>query len=291
MRKILVRTGFFLTLGILLMASGIPEEVPLDPEFYQEETPDSFNLPSRCRMENTTFQDGEEVVYTIYYNWNFVWLAAGEAHFKVRDLGDQYHISVVGQTYKSYEWFFKVDDKYDTYIDKETLLPTVSIRDVHEGKYTLYDKVTFDWDRGMAISLRGDTKAEAKVTEYPIENCMHDILSIIYYTRNLDFDDMPEDTRIPIKIFMDKETWPLKVHYRGKEKKKRIRGLGKYRAIVFGPEVIKGYVFSEEEGMNVWVSDDKNRVPLLIESPVSVGSVKVILKEYKGLRHDFDAKL
>ena len=290
MRKTLIRIAMFMSLGILLMASNIPE--PFLPGTAKiQELPDTVPFPSTCSIENTAFQDGEEVVYKIFYNWNFVWVAAGEVVFKVKDEGDQYHLSVYGRTYPTYDWFYKVEDRYDTYIDKKTLLPLVSIRDVEEGKYRLYDKVTFDWDRNMAISLRGDTKEEATITEYPIENCIHDILSIIYYTRNLNFDQLPENSKIPIKIFIDKEIWPLRVHYRGKDENKRVHGVGKFNTIVFSPEVIKGYIFSEESGMTVWVSDDKNRVPLLIESPVSVGSIKAVKKEHKGLRHEFTADL
>jgi hypothetical protein len=43
--------------------------------------------------------------------------------------------------------------------------------------------------------------------------------------------------------------------------------------------------------MTVWVGDDENRIPVMIESPVSVGSVKVVLKSYKGLKYDFTAKV
>lgn len=243
-----------------------------------------------CNIENNSFQHGEEIVYKLYYNWNFVWLSAGEVTFRVKDLGDQYHLSAYGRTYRSYEWFFKVRDYYDTYIDKETLLPKVAVRDVQEGKYTLYDKVTFDKSRNKAISLRGKSKDRAKVTEYPIDACMHDILSIIYYTRNLDFNTISEGSEIPIKIFMDKETWPLKVRYKGKEEK-RVRNRGKFNTFKFSPEVIVGNVFNEDTQMTVWASDDANKIPVLIESPVSVGSVKVVLKSYKGLKHDFKAKV
>ena len=243
-----------------------------------------------CNIENNSFQHGEEIVYKLYYNWNFVWLSAGEVTFRVKDLGDQYHLSAYGRTYRSYEWFFKVRDYYDTYIDKETLLPKVAVRDVQEGKYTLYDKVTFDKNRNKAISLRGKSKDRAKITEYPIDACMHDILSIIYYTRNLDFNTINEGSEIPIKIFMDKETWPLKVRYKGKEEK-RVRNRGKFNTFKFSPEVIVGNVFNEDTKMTVWASDDANKIPVLIESPVSVGSVKVVLKSYKGLKHDFKAKI
>ena len=46
----------------------------------------------------------------------------------------------------------------------------------------------------------------------------------------------------------------------------------------------------DDAKMTVWVSDDQNRIPILIESPVSVGSVKMVLKEYWGLKYDFTAK-
>ena len=269
----------------LLMAFSFPHK---GADLQNTKAPSSNDNYELCVMENTTFQHGEEIIYKLYYNWNFVWLSAGEVTFRVKEVGDQYHLSAYGRTYKSYEWFFKVRDYYDTYVDKETLLPQVSVRDVHEGKYTLYDKVTFDKKRNKAISFRGKSKDRAKVTEYEVDPCMHDILSIIYFTRNVDLGDLDKEENIPIKIFMDKETWPLKVRYKGKEVK-RVRNRGKFNTIKFVPEVIAGTVFKEDAQMSVWVSDDENKIPLLIESPVSVGSVKVVLKSYKGLRYDFEA--
>ncbi|PHN08036.1 DUF3108 domain-containing protein [Flavilitoribacter nigricans] len=242
-----------------------------------------------CTMENNTFKGGEEITYKLYYNWNFVWLSAGEVTFRVRDLGDQYHISAVGRTYKSYEWFYKVRDYYDTYVDKETLLPSISIRNIHEGGYRLYDKVTFDRDRNVAVGLRGKTRAEAKVTEYKIDNCIHDMLSIVYYSRNIDFDKLNSGAEFPIKIFLDKETYPLKVKYFGTEDRKKVKGQGRFQTHVFSPQLIAGDVFKEDDQMKVWVSADQNKVPMLIESPVSVGSVKAVLKSYKGLKYEFDA--
>ena len=200
-------------------------------------------------------------------------------------------MSAVGRTYRSYEWFYKIRDYYDTFVDKSTLLPDVSIRNINEGKYRLYDEITFDQNNSEAVSLRGKTKESAELTNYKIDPCMHDLLSIFYYTRNLNFNDLSEGDIIPIKIFIDKETWPLQLKFRGKNENKRIKGLGKYNTIKFGPEVIEGYYFKKGTEMNVWVSDDENKIPLLIESPVSVGSVKVVLKEYKGLRHDMEAKV
>ena len=74
-------------------------------------------------------------------------------------------------------------------------------------------------------------------------------------------------------------------------KKKKIKKLGKFKTIKVVPELIVGEVFKEGDKMNIWVSDDENRVPLMIESPISVGSVKAVLKSYDGLRYPLKAKL
>ena len=245
---------------------------------------------SQCSIQNFSFQDGETITYKLYYNWNFVWMSAGEVTFRVKEMKDQYHLSAHGATYKSYEWFFKVRDRYDTYVDKETLLPKVSIRDVQEGKFTLYDKVVFDQNQYKARSLRGDNRRKAKLSEYELGSCMHDILSIVYYTRNVDCQSLEPGQHLPVRIFMDKEVWPLKVTYKGVDGNKKIKGQGRYNTIVFSPDLIEGEYFKEGDEMLVWVSNDDNRLPLLIESPVSVGSVKAVLKEYDGLRHPLKAK-
>lgn len=265
------------------MAFTYPERITHKAEPQQAISP--------CQMENNAFQHGETIVYKLYYNWNFVWLSAGEVTFRVKELNDQYHLSAHGQTYPSYEWFYKVSDKYDTYVDKKTLLPKVSIRDVSEGKYRLYDKITFDQNSLKASSLRGKSKDSAELTEYSLDGCMHDLLSIVYHVRNVNFNSLSANTEIPIKIFIDKEIWPLKVKYLGKEKEVKIKGSGKYNTIKFSPQVVSGLVFKEGTKMTVWASDDKNKIPLMVESPVSVGSVKAVLKEYNGLRYDMEAHI
>lgn len=243
-----------------------------------------------CFMENKTFQGGEEITYKLYYNLGIMWLSAGEVTFKVNDMGSQYHVAVAGRTYKSYEWFFKVRDYYDTYIDKNSLLPKTAIRNVREGKYRLYDEITFDQENKKASSLRGKTKDVATKKNYNLGECMHDMLSVIYYSRNIDFESYKEGEEFPVKIFMDKEVWPLNVKYKGKQSRKKVKGKGKFNTIKFSPQVVSGRVFKEGEEMMVYVSDDKNRIPLLIESPVSVGSVKAVLKNYKGLKYNMTAK-
>jgi hypothetical protein len=244
-----------------------------------------------CTITNTTFRSGEEVTYKIYYNLNFVWIPAGEVVFKVEGMDGQYHLSATGSTYSSYEWFFEVNDRYDSYIDSETLLPYLSIRDVQEGGYTLYEKTTYSQAENNAHVIRGRAKDNIKEdVNFALSGCMHDILSIIYYARNLDFDGYQAGHTFPVNIFMDKEEWPLQVKFLGREENVKVKSYGRFNTIKFSPQLIAGEVFPEDAQMTVWVSDDRNKIPVMIESPLSVGSVKAVLKEYSGLRYEMSAQ-
>jgi hypothetical protein len=276
---------FWMSIGLLpLLVAFTPSASPIH-------TQDKVRVVEPCSTSNDAFVSGEEIVYKLYYNWNFVWLSAGEVTFRVAEEGNNYHLSARGRTYKSYEWFFKVRDNFDSYISKQTLLPSLSIREVHEGNYERYDKVVFDQSRHKAVSTRGRTRAEATPENFNLDGCMHDILSIVYYMRNLDFEGMQPGAEIPVKFFLDRETYPLKVKYLGAEADTRVKGMGRYRTHRFSPQLIAGEVFKEGDEMTVYVSQDSNKIPVLIESPVSVGSVKAVLKSYKGLKHDFTAKV
>ncbi len=282
------KSFFFSTLLLLVPFFAFQKNKEIKP--VQLIGPTTFADP--CNTTNFAFQSGEELTYKVYYNWNFIWISAAEITFRIIDDDDQYHYQVVGETYESYDWFFKVRDYYDTWVQKDNLLPMMSIRKVEEGKYRLYDYITFDQFRKTCYNERGKAKDDIRERKtYHIDACMHDMLSVLYYARNIKFDNYKVGDNFPIKIFADKETWPLSVKYRGKEAAKKIKGLGKYNTMRFSPQVIEGGIFPEDTEMNVWVTDDKNRLPLIIESPLSVGSVKAILKSHKGLRYSLKAKM
>ena len=237
------------------------------------------------------FQHGERLTYKIYYNLNFIWVPAGEVTFKIFDEGTQYHYQARGETYDSYEWFFKARDEYDSWVDKNTLLPNYSERSVNEGDYHIFEKISFNQaGRKMTVwrsPKRGD--AEEK-TEHAVQADCNDVLSSLYNLRNFDYGSQQAGYSIPFRIFMDKEEYPLKMNYLGKESNKKVYKMGRYKTLKFQPQVIAGTVFKEDAKMTVWVSDDANRIPLLIETPVSVGSVKMVLKDYWGLKYNFEAK-
>jgi hypothetical protein len=237
-----------------------------------------------CNTRNTSYRNGELLTFKVYYNMGFVWIYAGNAVFNTvgKELNGRkvFHISGDGRTAPSYEWFYKVRDKYESFIDQETLLPVHFIRNVNEGGFKFSQDVTFAHETNTAMSAG---------KKFTIPTCTQDVLSAIYYARSIDYSKYKPGDKIPFDMFLDDKVYPLYIKYLGKEEIETRRG--KFKAIKIVPLLIEGTIFSGGEKMTVWVSDDKNHVPLRVNSPIVVGSIKVDLMEFENLRNPFDAML
>jgi hypothetical protein len=66
--------------------------------------------------------------------------------------------------------------------------------------------------------------------------------------------------------------------------------MGKHMTHLIRPQVVSGHFFDKDTRMDIYLSADKNRIPLMIESPVSVGKVKAVLVDYKGLKYPLTCK-
>jgi len=231
-----------------------------------------------CGIYNKAFQSGEKINFTIYYSVVGLYVNAGNATFttSLENYSNKpvYHVVGEGTSNSSYDWIFKVRDKYETYFDTATLQPYKFLRDVNEGGYKIYENVTFNQRANTAVTAKG---------VYKVPNCIQDVLSAIYYARNMNFDAYKVDDKIPFNMFLDNEVYNLYIKYLGKEKIKT--KYGKFNAIKFKPLLIKGTIFEGGENMTVWVSDDANHIPLRIESPIVVGSVKIDMMGYENLRY------
>ena len=143
-----------------------------------------------------------------------------------------------------------------------------------EGGYKKYNNVTFNQTAGTAVSTNGVFK---------VTKCIQDVVSAVYYARNIDFSKYKKDDKIPFDMFLDDEVFHLYIRYMGKEKIKT--RYGKFNAIKIKPLLVKGTIFEGGEKMNAWFSDDPNHLLLRVESPIAVGSIKVDMMGYRNLRY------
>lgn len=241
-----------------------------------------------CSLENNSFKAGEQFNYKIFYNWGAIWMEAGEASFSVflNTLNGRkvFHFVGTGATYPKYDWFYKVRDKYESYADTLSLKPLRFIREVKEGLSYVYDDYVFDQKKNKVYTSSKRNKKACKIDSINIIGCTNDLMTAIYYARSLDFSKYKAKDTIPITFILDGEIFPSYIRYLGKETIKS-ELLGNIRCIKFSPKLIEGTIFKGGEGMTVWITDDENKMPVYVETPIIVGTIKVNLFSYKGLKN------
>ncbi len=231
-----------------------------------------------CGIANTAFNGNEQISFDVYYSVIGAYVLAGDATFTCVNEKFQnkntYHIEGVGNSNKKYDFIFKVRDKYESWIDTSTFLPIKFTRNVSEGKYKKTELISFAHKEKTATSNNKKTVIPA---------CVQDVLSATYYARNINFDKLAIGDKVEFSMMMDDEIFNMYIKYLGKEKVKT--KFGKFNAIKFKPLLLKGTIFEGGEKMTVWVSDDANHLPLRVDSPISVGSVKIDMMAYKNIRY------
>lgn len=240
------------------------------------------------RIEDTStknaFQKGEWLKFRMSYS-NF--LNAGYSTMEVKEVTDNnknaFHIIGTGKSTGLVSLFFKVKDDYQTYIDKETLKPCRFIRKINEGGYTKDKEILFDYETNEATVK--DYKHNT-VEKHPISSEIQDILSTLYYIRNQKLNDLAVGDEIELQMFFDEEITNFKLHFLGREVIKT--KFGKTKTLKFRPMVQAGRVFKEKESVTIWITDDKNKIPLRIKASLAVGSLRADLDAFKGLAHPFN---
>lgn len=235
-------------------------------------------------QQESAFADGEWFKFRMSYS---NWLKAGEATLTVKETKlknkEVYHVVGKGKTTGMIKWFFKVKDRYESFFDKETILPYKFIRDINEGGHTKDIEIEFDQRNHKA---HVNDKKHNKKTVIDTKPNIQDMVSTYYYLRNkIDINTLKIGDEIKTYMFFDEENYGFKLKYLGEEI--ITTKFGRVKTLKFRPYVMAGRVFKEEESLTLWVSKDKNKVPLRIKADLAVGSLRSDLEAFKGLKHPF----
>ena len=234
------------------------------------------------QIQSKSFTSGEVLRYRISYGL----MDAGEAVLTVKETTKKgadgrplYHVKGEGKTLGAFNWFFKVEDTYESFIDKKGAFPWHFVRDVNEGGYKINQEYAFNQDKQKVVT-------EGK--EYKVPLAIQDMISSFYYARTLNFKNMKVGDITEFQCFMDGEVWPLKIRYVGKENIKIRKGT--FECLKFQPVVQEGRYFEKDDDVEFWVTNDANRIPVLVKAKIPVGTVKMHLVEWEGLVGDLAKK-
>lgn len=233
------------------------------------------------KLDNKAFKEGEKLTFDVKYGFVTAGVAEMEIPRKTKISGrDAYHVTFKVNTVPSFDMFFKVRDRYETYIDSEGLFPWRFEQHIREGGYSRDFSAFFDQRRGKAKTTEGS---------FEIPKYVNDILSAFYITRVNDFSKMNIGDKISLENFYKDKVYPLDVVYRGKE---RISvGAGTFDCIIVEPLVQEGGLFKSEGNIIIWLSDDELKIPVKVKTKVVIGSIDSELTAYEGLNGELKSKV
>lgn len=232
------------------------------------------------KMSNSAFKEGEKLKFRAHYgiiNAAVITMSVGGSKSNVNGR-NCYALKVEGETLKSFDWAYKVRDKFESWLDADALAPLRYAKTVRENKY---------YDEDLAVYQHDKNKLKATDGTLTMQAYTQDIASALYYARNLDFSAATLNQSYPINIYLDNKIYNLNFTYLGKETLNT--DLGKVKCIKLRPKLVVDRVFKSQNDMTVWISDDKNHIPIRVQTAIKVGSIKVDITGYENLKNNFDA--
>lgn len=238
-------------------------------------------------VPNESFTTGEVLKYRVH--WGLI--NAGEAEMRVSDTYFNingrpcYKIDVFGTTTGLVDVAIRIRDNWGAYVDTASIVPHKAYRYIEEGKYRKNEMVNFDHENDVAMVLKLDKKTRKlkEKKEYVVPNNVLDIVGGYYFLRTINFDNYKKGDKIKVSSFFDDEVYNINIRFLGRETIST--PIGDVNAVVMAPSLPNNDFFSDGDPVKVWISDDKNRVPLKVKADLAVGALEIDIKEMKNLRN------
>ena len=231
--------------------------------------------------ENNAFQKGEEMHYRIFYSSLLTGnVKAGDASLSIKSKPEMVknrktmHIKAEGNTRGAFSFFFKVMNRYETFIDEQAIVPLLFRQKLHEAKYRKNQTIAFNQEKNYAI-------VDNEIVQ-TTEN-VQDIISSLCFMRTYNFETAKVGDVYNIRFLLNDSVHVSRILFEGREKIKTKKGT--FHTLRFRPEVLIGDVFSQEYPMTLWVSDDKNKILIAAKTEIIVGSLKMEITNYSGLKN------
>lgn len=218
---------------------------------------------------NTSFKPGEKLTYRLSYgiiDAGEVILTVDHTPKKVRGR-ELWKVRGIGRTISAFEWFYKVNDVYESYVDAQGMFPWMFVRRVNEGGYIINQDYTFYQHKKVVDNGEGK--------KFGVPSNVQDMISAFYYLRTLNYENAKEGDVFTVNVFLDDQLYPAKIRYKGKEVVKTREG--KIKCHKFAPVVQEGRIFKSEKDLTVWITDDANKIPIVAKTKIKVGSLKMHL--------------
>lgn len=247
------------------------------------------NAQSQCKLNNSYFKEGETLTYDLYYKYGMIYTKAGHSSLTVTaekyNGQEAYRMALQARSSGAAKTFFALSDTMISYTTKD-VAPLAYTKKAHEGKDHTVENATYKYSGGNTHiqssrvkngNMRYDTTLVAN-------SCIYDMLSIVYYARTLDYSNMEKGDKVTVSFLSGRKLLQMEIQYQGLDKVKA-NDDNRYNCIKLVLTINNPAFEDKDEAMKVYLTDDFNRVPVRIDSKLKVGSTRVVMNKYEGLRN------
>lgn len=258
-----LRTALMVPVLVVLCAQAVPAD------------------PSRQPLENSrtinhAFTTGEKLTYSI--SWSNL-VKAGIAVMEVSsctttDNRPAYLLTSRTHSVGVLDMVYPVKDLVESVVDAEDLSSLQFKLTERHGERRREREMDFDPQHGtVKVSVNNGTPEI-----FPVPPRVQDAFSSLYYVRTR--QDFLIGKPILIAVHDDEKTWSVEVQTMGREKIKTPAG-------EFDTIKIKTYpryegVFMHRGEIFIWLTDDARKIPVLMQSKISIGSIMATLTDIQG---------
>ena len=244
---------------------------------------------AQCKINNTAFASGENIEYDLYFNFGLFRARAGKGSLSITEANyrgvNALKTVMLLNTSGLAGNIYSVSDTLTSYIDKD-MRPLLFTKEAHEGgDYSIErQSYTYDGDKIKIRSLRNFNGEERFDEVFESDKCTYDYLSVLSMIRNIDFSGMKPGERKFIQFISGKKAVNMYVNYQGISKIKANDGK-RYEVIDLTLTIHDDAFENQKDALKASLTNDSNRVPIIIDTSLNIGSIRAVMKNATGLRN------
>ncbi len=249
----------------------------------------SMGVEAQCKLKNTAFASGENIRYDLYLNLAFFNARAGRGSLTVTEANyrgeNAYKMVMLLNTTGLANNLYAVNDTLTSFVDKD-LRPLLFTKEAFEGKDYSVERQSYTYD-GEKIKIRAFRLWNGKEQFDQVVNtdqCTYDYLSILPYIRNLDYAGMKAGDRHPVRFIAGRKPVNMYVNYQGISTVKANNGKN-YEVINLTMTILDDAFTNQKEALRASITNDKNRIPVIIDTTLKIGSIRAVLRDVSGTRN------
>ena len=203
-----------------------------------------------------------------------------------------YRVMGLGKIMPEYRWFFNLEDRYDIFVDTLSLRTKRFESNIHEGDYTFRSHYDYDWDSMRVHTWAQSRQRTPRTKSMALTERSMDPVSLYFNLRSIDASTLKQGETHNLEMVLEDTIRVLKFRLLGREIC-RVPQKGKFRTIKLACTLgtSEGFSFTDGSEFFIWITDDKNKFPLLLESPIRIGSIRAYISDFKGLKYPLDSKV